>query len=87
MPRPSIVALAFDLADDRDRQDYIQIMMRRKGVSIQDVADDQEVVRTLVSTVIAGQKRSRRVRLEIARLLDMETEVLWATPDQGEVAM
>ncbi len=87
MPLPSITALAFDLADDRDRQDYIQIMMRRRGITIQDIADDQDVVRILVSTVIAGQKKSKRIRIEVARLLGMEFDILWAEPGRGDPQM
>jgi len=87
MPRPSIVSLAFDLSDDDDRRDYIQIMMRRLGITIQDIADDQGVVRTLVSTVIAGQKRSSRMRAVIAEVIGMEPETLWPAPGNGASAM
>lgn len=87
MPHPSIVSLAFDLADDRDRQDFIQIMMRRQGVTIQEIADDQGVVRTLVSTVIAGQKKSKRIRAEVARLIGMDADVLWPASKRGAPPM
>lgn len=78
MPGQNITSLAFDLKDDHDRRDFIQIMMRRVGVTIQDIADDESVVRSLVSTVIAGQKKSSRIRAAVAQRIGIEAQILWA---------
>lgn len=77
MPKRTITSLAFDLEDDRDRQDYIQILMRRRGITIQNLADENDVVRSMVSTVLANQKKSTRLRGAIAQRLGLELRFLW----------
>lgn len=84
MPKQTITSLAFDLEDPKDRQDFIHVLMRRRGITIQDLADENEVVRSMISTVLAGQKKSSRIREAIARRLDFEPHVLWS--DEAEEA-
>ena len=54
---------------------YIQYQLGLQGITLRAVADKYSVSKAVVSAVTAGQRRSRRIEAEIARILGKES---WA---------
>jgi lambda repressor-like predicted transcriptional regulator len=59
---------------------YIKSQLILQGIEIQDIAKDVGVSPTMVGFVVAGKRKSLRVRKAIARKLRMDITDIW--PDE-----
>jgi len=57
----------------------IKQILRQRGISQQSIADDLEVTKSLISQVLAGASRSRRVEVALATALGIDARLLWPT--------
>ena len=64
-----------------DHERLVRGMMYITGVRQIDIARKYNIDKTVLSKVLSGKRKSRRVREAIAQELDVPMEMLW--PDKG----
>lgn len=81
---PRCLALAFDPTDPEERGDYFRVLMRRQGVSTDQVAAHGSVSKGLVSSFLNGRKNSVRVGDALCDLLDLDpSELSYRKSEKG----
>ncbi|WP_108258574.1 helix-turn-helix domain-containing protein [Mangrovicoccus ximenensis] len=83
MPANTTVALAFDLRDPADRQQYLHVLLARAGITMTELAEELGVGRTMVSQVIGSQRVSGKIRADIAARLGQDVRLLWPAEAQS----
>ncbi len=70
----------------RTKKRSVKALLVDRGVKQVDIAHGCAVSPALVSGVVSGKKKSRRVRRAIARALGMKVSDLWQTSGGREAA-
>ena len=74
-----VVALAFDLSDPDQLGEYFSALLRRKKVSLSEVAKAVQLSKGLVSSALNGKKQSRRLILALAEYFGENPDIFFST--------
>ncbi|MEM1088420.1 MAG: helix-turn-helix domain-containing protein [Pseudomonadota bacterium] len=77
----------FEFRDSIDRADWIKLELRDRGLTVRALAKEVGVTPALVSDVIAGNRKSPRVKSAIAILIGIDADQLWPPNQRRNVIM
>ncbi|QQM33122.1 hypothetical protein JET14_21980 (plasmid) [Martelella lutilitoris] len=73
-----LAALPFDLSDPDHRAEYFRVVMSRKKLRLEDVADGIQMSKSIVSAALNGKKQSRKLVRAIATYLELDPDMFFA---------